>query len=258
MQCSLREFDALLRGGDVVPEIAAFLVEEPQEDADAPRDEQATELVANLARASVFGFARVSSPGEAAGLRAVVAVGSGHAARVRVQGESVTAERVRPDAPWPALVGCLPDREPAEGCEVTVPTAELAEARAEAERREDRQVDWLAYELKRRRVQPEDARAVGELLQRGDGMTAWLTVGLRAPSGAVRTGPFAVEVHHAPSGRVAVIPEFPDDTFTVVAPAGAYLLGKTLQEYVEHLWTGTSERTQPLPARPAQRPLQMP
>jgi hypothetical protein len=253
MRCSLREFDALLRGGEVGPEIAAFLVEEPQEAAGAPQDEQAAELVANLARASVFGFAQVTSPGEAE-LRAVVAVGSGHAARVRVQGESVTAERVRPDAPWPALVGCLPDREPAEGCEVTVPTAELADARAEAERREDTQVDWLAYELKRRRVQPEDAQAVGDLLRRTDGMTARLTVGLRVASGAVRTGPFAIEVHHAPSGRVAVIPESPDDTFTVVAPAGAYLLGKTLQEYVEHLWTGTSERTQPLPARPVQKP----
>ncbi|MBB5155877.1 ESX secretion-associated protein EspG [Saccharopolyspora phatthalungensis] len=246
MRCSLREFDGLLRDCEVGPEIAEFLVAEPRATADRPPEERWTELAANLARASVFGFAQVSSPGEAE-LRVVVAVGSGHAARVLVHGESVVVKQVRPDAPWPALVGCLPDREPADGCEVTVPTRVLADARTSAQQRGDQQVDWLAYELKRRRVPPEDAQAVGELLRRADGMTAQLTVGLRVASGAVRRGPFAIEVLHASSGRVAVIPESPDDTFAVVAPAGAYLLSKTLQEYVEHLWTGLSERTRPLP-----------
>ncbi|MFI0465937.1 MULTISPECIES: ESX secretion-associated protein EspG [Saccharopolyspora] len=245
MRCSLREFGGLLRDHAVGPEVEAFLIARPQT-ADEPPDGPWGELAANLVRASVFGFAQVNVPGEAE-LRAVVAVGNGHAARVLVQDGSVTAKKVRPDAPWPALVGCLPDREPAEGCEVTVPTRVLAEARADAEQRGDRQVDWLAYELKRRRVPPEDAQAIGDLLRRADGMTAHLTVGLRVASGAVRSGPFGIEVHHAPSGRAAVIPESPDDTFTVVAPAGAYLLGKTLQEYVEDLWEGTSERTQPLP-----------
>ncbi|MEV6226555.1 ESX secretion-associated protein EspG [Saccharopolyspora shandongensis] len=245
MRCSLREFGGLLREHAVGPEVAAFLIARPQT-ADGPPGGPWDELAANLARASVFGFAQVDVPGEAE-RRAVVAVGNGHAVRVLVQDGSVTAKEVRPDAPWPALVGCLPDREPAEGCEVTVPTRVLAEARADAEQRGDRQVDWLAYELKRRRVPPEDAQAIGDLLRRADGMTAHLTVGLRVLSGAVRNGPFGIEVHHAPSGRSAVIPESPDDTFTVVAPAGAYLLGRTLQQYVEDLWAGTGERTQPLP-----------
>ncbi|MGP4019877.1 ESX secretion-associated protein EspG [Saccharopolyspora sp. 5N708] len=246
MRCSLQEFDGLLRDREVGAELAAFLVPAPRADADRPPGEQWTKLATTLERASVFGFAQVNDSDETE-LRAVVAVGSGQAARVRVRGESVTAEQVRPDAPWPALVGCLPDREPADGCEVTVPTEVLAEARAAAEQRADQQVDWLAYELKRRRVPPEDAQAVGDLMRRADGMTARLTVGLREAAGAVRTGAFAIEVRHAPSGRVAVIPESPDDTFTVVAPADAYLLGKALQEYVEGLWTGVSERTQPLP-----------
>ncbi|MCI2419958.1 ESX secretion-associated protein EspG [Saccharopolyspora sp. K220] len=246
MRCSLREFDGLLRDRAVGAELTSFLITAPQADAAGPPDEQWADLVTTLARASVFGFAQVNDTDEAE-LRAVVAVGSGQAARMLVRGESVTAERVRPDAPWPALVGCLPDREPADGCEVTVPTELLSEARAEAEQRADQQVDWLAYELKRRRVPPEDAQAVSDLLRRADGMTARLTVGLREAAGAMRTGAFAIEVHHAPSGRVAVIPESPDDTFTMVAPASAYLLGKALQEYVEDLWTGLSERTQPLP-----------
>ncbi|PKW19210.1 ESX secretion-associated protein EspG [Saccharopolyspora spinosa] len=246
MLCSLREFDGLLRDSEVGPEIAAFLIAEPQAASAGPRGERWAELAANLARASVFGFAQVSNPGEA-DLRAVVAVGNHHAARVLVRGESVTTQQVRPDAPWPALVGCLPDREPAGGCEVTVPTRVLAEARAEAAKREDRQVDWLAYELKRRQVPPEDAQAVGDLMRRADGMTAKLSVGLRVAAGAVRSGPFEIEVHHAPTGRAALIPESPDDTFTVVAPAGAYLLGRTLQEYVESLWVNTSDHTQPLP-----------
>ncbi len=118
---------------------------------------------------------------------------------------------------------------------------------AEAAKREDRQVDWLAYELKRRQVRPADAQAVGDLMRRADGMTARLSVGLRVAAGVVPSGPSEIEVHHAPTGRAALIPEAPDDTFTVVAPAGAYLLGRTLQEYVESLWANTSERTQPRP-----------
>ncbi|MGW3470476.1 ESX secretion-associated protein EspG [Saccharopolyspora sp. NPDC000995] len=246
MLCSLRELDGLLRDSEVGPEIAAFLIAEPPAASAGPRDERWAGLAANLARSSVFGFARVSNPGEA-DLRAAVAVGNHHATRVVVRGESVTAQQVRPDAPWPALVGCLPEGEPAGGCEVTVPTRVLTDARAEADKRKDRQVDWLAYELKRRQVPPEDAQAVGDLMQRADGMTARLSVGLRVAAGAVRSGSFEIEVHHAPTGRAALIPESPDDTFTVVAPAGAYLIGRTLQEYVERLWMNTSERTQPLP-----------
>ncbi|GAA0521422.1 hypothetical protein GCM10011581_12000 [Saccharopolyspora subtropica] len=237
------EFGGLLRDQAVAPEIGAFLLG-GTDAGRAPRDSRWDELADGLRRASVFGFVEVTGGPER---RAVVAVGNRHAARMVVADGTVTAKEIRPDAPWPALVGVLPDMAAAEGCEVTVPTRVLAEARAEATRRTEQRVDWLAYELKLRQVPPDDARAISDLMRRADGMAARFTVGLRAASGALRIGPLAVEVHHAPTGRVAVIPESPDDTYCMVAPADAYLLGRTLQGFVEDLWTTTSEQTQPLP-----------
>lgn len=232
MQCGLREFGALLNG--VATEVAEFLGAAP-EPGDVP--EQGPEVSRTLSRASVFGLAEVRVPDEPE-LRAVVAVGDGGGIRVQVRGEEVTTEVVRPDAPWPALVACLPKREPAEGCEVTVPTRELAEARAESADR-DQAADWLAYELKQREVPIDDARAVADLLARADGTEAWLAVAYRAGSGEFQRWRHTIEIRHSPTGRSAVIPESPDDTFTMVAPADAYLLGKTLQEYLEDLTQAT-------------------
>ncbi len=228
MQCGLRELAALL--SDVADEVAEFLgvAPEPGEVSDQWR-----EVASTLSRASVFGLAEVRVPDDFE-LRAVVAVGDGGGVRVRVRGEDVTAEVVRPDAPWPALVACLPKREPAEGCEVTVPTRELAEARAEAAER-DQAADWLAYELKQREVPTDDARAVADLLARADDTEARLSVAYRGGGGAFQRWRHGIEIRHSPTGRSAVIPESPDDTFTMVAPADTYLLGKTLQEYLEDL-----------------------
>ncbi|MEB3367782.1 ESX secretion-associated protein EspG [Saccharopolyspora mangrovi] len=233
MQFGLREFGALLDGA--VPEVAEFLGVAP-EPGEVP--EHGRDVARTLSRASVFGLAEVRAPGEPE-LRAVVAVGDGGGVRVRVRGEEVGTDVVRPDAPWPALVACLPKLEPAEGCEVTVPTRELAEARAESADR-DQAADWLAYELKQRQVPTDDARAVADLLARDDDTEARLAVAYRAESGEFQRWRHEIEVRHSPTGRSAVIPESPDDTFTVVAPADTYLLGKTLQEYLEHL-TQTSE-----------------
>ncbi|TWG08620.1 ESX secretion-associated protein EspG [Saccharopolyspora dendranthemae] len=233
MQFGQRELGALLV--DVVPEVAEFLGVAP-----APGDlsEQGQEVARVLTRASVFGLAEVRVADEPE-LRAIVAVGDGGGIRVRARGEDVTADVVRPDAPWPALVGCLPKSEPADGCEVTVPTRELSEARVESAER-DQAADWLAYELKQREVPTDDARAVADLLARGDGTEAWLRVAYRDEDGAFQRWRHGIEVRHSPTGRSAVIPESPDDTFTMVAPADAYLLGKTLQEYLEDL-TQSSE-----------------
>lgn len=228
MRCGLRELAALL--SDVADEVAEFLGVAPE-----PGDvsEQWREVASALSRASVFGLAEVRVPDEPE-LRAVVAVGDGGGVRVRVCGEDVTAEVVRPDAPWPALVACLPKREPAEGCEVTVPTRELAEARAEVAER-DQAADWLAYELKQREVPTDDARAVADLLARADDTDARLAVAYRGEGGEFQRWRHGIEIRHSPTGRSAVIPESPDDTFTMVAPADTYLLGKTLQEYLEDL-----------------------
>ncbi|GAB3682086.1 ESX secretion-associated protein EspG [Saccharopolyspora tripterygii] len=228
MQFGQRELSALLV--DVVPEVAEFLGVAP-----APGDlpEQERDVARVLSRASVFGMAEVRAADESE-LRAVVAVGDGGGIRVRVRGDEVTADVVRPDAPWPALVGCLPKSEPAGGCEVTVPTRELAEARAESAER-DQAADWLAYELKQRQVPTDDARAVADLLVRADDTEAWLRVAYRDEHGGFQRWRHGIEVRHSPTGRSAVIPESPDDTFTMVAPADAYLLGKTLQEYLEDL-----------------------
>lgn len=232
MRCSLDEFRALLVEADVAPELTEFLGADPV--AGAQPEGDWTETLRVLRYPSVLGFAEVDGPEP---LRGLVVVGEGSGVRVRVRGGEVTVDVMRPDAPWPALVGCLPEREPAEGCEVTVPTAELAEATAAADAR-DRSTDWLAYELKRRLVPPDDARAVADLLSRTDEVTARLAVAWYL-DGALHRAPHGVDVHHAATGRAAVIPESPDDTFTLVTPADTYLLAKTLQEHLEHL-TGTA------------------
>jgi hypothetical protein len=198
------------------------------------------EIVNAIAHGSVYGFLRIDDP-DGDETRAIVAVTRGMAVRVVVRGESVTIDEIRPDAPWPALLGCLPEAEPAEGSEVTVPTAILTEARSEAEQRQDEQVDWIAYELKLRQVPAEDAQAVGALLRRANQVTAQVTVALREADGALRRGPFAIDVHHALSGRAAVMPESPENVYTMVTPADAFMIGKALQQYVEDLWTHGEE-----------------
>jgi len=228
MRCSLDEFRALLGEAEVASELTAFLGADPV--AGAPPEGGWIEALRALRHATVLGFVEV---GGSAPLRGLVAIGDGSGIRVRVRGEEVTTEVMRTDAPWPALVGCLPEREPAEGCEVTVPTAELAEARAEVDSR-DRETDWLAYELKRRLVPPDDARAAADLLTRADDFDARLSVGWR-PDGALHRWAQGIDVHHAATGRAAVIPESPDGTFTLVTPADTYLLATTLQEHLEHL-----------------------
>ncbi|MDI2032828.1 ESX secretion-associated protein EspG [Saccharopolyspora sp. TS4A08] len=226
MRVALRSFAALVDDDEVAEFLGvAGLSGEPPEHGE--------EVARSLARASVFGLAEVKVPGETE-LRALVAVGDGGGVRVRVLGEEVTTEVVRPDAPWPALVACLPKREPSEGCEVTVPTRELAEARADATDR-DEGADWLAYELTQREVPADDARAVADLLARGDDTEARLAVAYRDEDGGFHRWRHEIEIRHSPTGRSAVIPESPDDTFTMIAPADTYLLGKTLQEYLEDL-----------------------
>ncbi|MFC7344416.1 ESX secretion-associated protein EspG [Saccharopolyspora griseoalba] len=232
MRCSLDEFRALLGGADVAPELTAFLGADPV--AGVPPEGDWTEVLRVLRHAAVLGFAAVEG---AEPLRGLVAIGDGGGIRVRVRGDEVSTDVMRTDAPWPALVGCLPEREPAEGCEVTVPTAELAEARAEADAR-DRDTDWLAYELRRRSVPPDDARAVADLLTRADDFQARLSVAWRPDGVLLRRWPQGIEVHHAATGRAAVIPESPDDAFSLVTPADTYLLSKTLQEHLEHLASG--------------------
>lgn len=227
MRCSLDEFRALLAGAEVAPELTGFLGPVPA-GGELP-DGDWTEVLRALRTASVLGFAEV---GGAEPVRGLVAIGDG-GIRVRVRDGQVTTDVMRNDAPWPALVGCLPERQPAAGCEVTVPTEELAEARAECDGREP-DAERFAHELRRRLVPPDDARAVADLLTCVDDFSARLSVAWR-PDGRVNHWPRHIEIRHATTGRVAIVPEAPEDGFTLVAPADTYLLSKSLQEHLEHL-----------------------
>ncbi|WP_433869497.1 ESX secretion-associated protein EspG [Saccharopolyspora sp. CA-218241] len=236
MRCDAPGFRALLRERPVGADVTGFLLDDPMPGAGAaPGGARWRRVLAVLAEAAVFGFLR------SADLRALVAVARGAAVRIRVRAAEVVADRVRPDAPWPALVGALPAAEPATGSEVTVPTALLAEAREVAAARTDAGADWLAYELTRRDVPADDARAIGAFLHGAD-RGAELSVGLRE-SGAVRRAPWRIEVRWGSAGRIAVVPESPSDTYSMVTPAGPYLLGRSLQRHLDDLW----QRTGPLP-----------
>ncbi|GAA4857290.1 ESX secretion-associated protein EspG [Saccharopolyspora rosea] len=240
MRCSLAELNALLRDRSADPQVTEFLIGSAPGSAAVPGGARWEAVADTVASASVFGFACVDDGWDE--MRGLVAVGRGHAVRVQVRDDSVSVEQVRPDAPWPALVGCLPDVEPAHGCEVTVPTDVLSEALEAAGWQPD--VERIALELRRRLVPSEDAQAVGELLHRADGVSARIEVALRG-AGHLLVAPSAIDVQHCATGRVAIVPESPDDTFTLVTPASAYFLGRSLQKYVEDLWAATNERTQP-------------
>ena len=234
MRCSSREFAALVHRDVQRPgarEAVSWLIgREPSGPPGLPYrlDERWTDVVAALAGGSVFGFADI---GGAEPCRVLVSVARNAAARVQVRDESVTADVVRPDAPWPALTGALPEAERAEGSEVTVPTAILADARA---------CEEIARELRRQDVPVDDARDLEALLARADGFAARIEVALCEGDGPLRRVPSAIEVHNSPTGRVAVIPEAPDDTYTMVAPADAFVIGRALQHYLDTLWDSSA------------------
>lgn len=282
MRCSFWEFETLVlheqlrRGGPErrpLPNVLAFLIGGSGPAASDPRapgwikpdsriHAQWQEILTTLLQGSAYGFVSVSDP-DAEDVRAVVAVKSGFAVRVVVRGEQVDFTMVRPDAPWPALAAVLPKAAVGDSSEVTVPGRVLAEARAEAARHQDHQVDWIAYELRALQVPAEDAQAVGALLRKADQVTARITVAI-GEDGVLRGGPVAIEVHHAPSGRVAVVPEPPDGTYTMVTPADTVVIVEAVHRYIEDLWMRTGEESLPLadrqtstdlrPERPATRP----
>ncbi|GAA2801483.1 ESX secretion-associated protein EspG [Saccharopolyspora taberi] len=231
MRCSSGEFDALVRRGVHRPgpraAVAQLIGRELSGFPGMPYrlEPRWNDVLSALAGGSVFGFAAIG-----ADTRVLVAVARELAARVQVRGDSVTADLIRPDAPWPALTGVLPAAEPAAGSEVTVPTAILAEARESPE---------IARELRRREVPDDDARDLEALLTRADGFTARIEVALCEGDEPLRRVGSTIEVHHSKTGRVAVIPEAPDDTYTMVAPADAFVIGRALQHHLDTLWNST-------------------
>ncbi|CAM01261.1 ESAT-6 protein secretion system EspG family protein [Saccharopolyspora erythraea NRRL 2338] len=250
MRCTFREFQALAGSGVTragASEAVAFLTGRPGSGPPSmPYRLEARwqDVLTALAGGSVYGFLRIIDPG-ADETRVLVAVERGTAVRIVVRGEEVAADQVRPDAPWPALTGALPEAQAAEGSEVTLPSRILAEARAEAAGRGDDQVDWLAYELRLREVPPDDARAVGALLRQSDQVTARIGIALCRSDGTLLRAPSEIEVLHSPTGRVAVVPEVPDDTYAMVTPASSFALGRALQHYTEVLWEQAEEIDRP-------------
>ncbi|MER2091360.1 MAG: ESX secretion-associated protein EspG [Saccharopolyspora rectivirgula] len=232
MRCSLSAFSGLLTGR--APEVAEFLLDERNSSGEPEHQAISAEcedfwsgVAAQLASASVYGFARFDGAGTAE-LSAVVAIGAGRAVRVQAVDGVVTAEKIRHDAPWPALAGCLPPKRPAEGDAVTVP------------------LDSVRQFATRPGTGGEGVGRAAQLLSRADDFTARLYTGLRRADGQLRTADQHIEVHHAPTGRVAVIPQPADHC--LVSPADLFVLASALQEQVEALWAADVERTQPISA----------
>jgi hypothetical protein len=194
-------------------------------------DDRWHEIIITLAHGEVYGFARITDP-DAAEIRAVVAIRRGSAFRIVIRGEEVHIDEIRPDAPWPALVACLPKKDRAEGRSVTIPSAVLAKAERDS---------WLAYDVHARQVPPDDAQSVAELTEMADQMSAQITIALRGADGTLHVGPYVVDVHHAPSGRVAVLPQLPVGSRTTVTPADRSLIVEALQEYLDDLWAWARE-----------------
>lgn len=260
MRCSFWEFETLVLHEQLrwdgpetppLPDALAFLIDSSSSatpDArasewikpDSRIHEQWQEILTTLRHGSAFGFVSVSDP-DTEDVRAVVAVKRGFAVRVVVQGERVDFAGVRPDAPWPALAAVLPKAAVGECSEVTVPESVLSEARAAATRHCHDQIDGIAYELRSRQVPAEDAQAIAALMRQANQVTARITVAIGEDDGILRNGPVAIEIHHAPSGRVALIPEPPDGTYTMVTPASTAFIVKAVHHYIEDLWMRADE-----------------
>ena len=276
MRTSLGEFDAVLRhrqqSGDAPDEpggrrlaLPEFLLDQASELPSGERDRslarvrykgwvredgqldpQWQEITDVLGRASVWGFLEVDGADEGWS-RAVVAVRRNSAFMVVLDERSAHVDEIRPDAPWPALVGCLPVRSAAEGQPVAVDASAWSAANAAATHFLADGGDGIAltYELRQRDVPDEDARAVGAMMREAGPVIARMTTAIRDAHDEVRPARQAVRVRHAPSGRIAEVPR--PQREVLLTPADDALLAQSLQEHVdvlvERFEVGTPEHT---------------
>jgi hypothetical protein len=200
---------------------------------DGQLDQQWQEITDVLGRASVWAFLEVAGNGEQWS-RAMVAVRRNSARMVVLDQRNAHVDEARPDAPWPALVGCLPARPAAEGSAITVdgPTWSAASSAAAQFLADGGDGIALTYELRQRDVPDADARAVGAMLREAGPVSARMTVAIRDARDEVRPLRQAIRVRHTPTGRVAEVPRGRE---VVLTPADDQLLAQTLQDCVEEL-----------------------
>lgn len=208
-------------------------------DREGRLSEQWGEALSVLTNGSACGFLLVNAPD--GGTRAAVAVHGRHAFRVVVNRDSVDVDEVPARASWYALARCLPAGEPVQGKGMTLPAKALAAAEEEAERHDGDRGEWASYELQLRRIPAIKAKVLGSWTKRADRTTARISVALRGPDASLREGPFTIDVHRSPSGRVAVFPQLPHGEQTTVAPGSTVVVARAVQQYVDDL----RERLQP-------------
>lgn len=197
-------------------------------------NDQWYEIVSALVYGRSFGYLYLAAPDEDE-TRVMVTATPGLAFRLMFRGDRVWIDEIRRDAAEQALVACLPDVGPAAGRGVRLPTAVLEAAGDEAENHQADQGDWIAYELGQAGIPAEDAKMAGALSKLGDRVTGHFNIGVREPNGTPRLAPWAITVHHSPSGRVARIPQPPLGDQTLLTPASNSTVATALRSYRDEL-----------------------
>lgn len=175
------------------------------------------------------------SPGVGREIRAAVAGRGGYAVRAVLEDDAVHVETVPDYQVAAALIGVLPDLQPASGAVVSLPTAELdAAVRDVAERGDDSDPAFTAA-LQARGVRSDDARNLVALL--GSERTGFGKIGaaVRDSSGHRHRSPKVVQVIDTRWGRSAM---YSRAAYTVASPADTALLVRV----VEELLAGTRRR----------------
>lgn len=200
--------------------------------------DQPYEIVTALAHASTYGFLQIGDPDEDE-VRVVLALQQRLAFRVWMCRDEVFIDEVHPDSAWQALLAYLPDAAVAEGRPVSVSTSLLSEAAAAADQHRGEQDRWLAHELRARGVAATQADALGRFNRMSDRKTMQLAVAGREPNGTLYIGSEAINLHHCPSGRVAMIPQ-PDEASTVMRPADPKTIATAAEQLARQLARGLS------------------
>lgn len=203
---------------------------------DGQLDQQWQEITDVLGHASVWAFLEIGGSGQSWS-RAAVAVRRNSAYMVVLDDRTAHIDEVRPDAPWPALVGCLPERPASEGSASTVPSSAWSSASSAAAQFLADGGDGIAltYELRQRDVPDDEARAIGTLMRAAGPVIARMTVAIRDAHDEVRPARQAIRVRHTPSGRLAEVPKQPHGREILLTPADDALLTQSLQDHVNGL-----------------------
>jgi hypothetical protein len=175
------------------------------------------------------------APGAGRELRACVAARGGYAVRVILDGDAVRMDTVSGDRTTSALVGVLPDLQPASGSVVSVPTTELEAAVRDVTERGDDSDPAFTAALQARGLRSDDARNLVSLL--GGERTGYGKIGVavRDSFGRRHRSPRVIQVIDTHRGRSAI---YSRAAYAVACPADTALLVRVVDELV----TGTRRR----------------